>query len=77
MKKQFKSKQQETQIIWKNTTHDPQFNPERKYYGIVDFDKSPSIKVEYACRVRSEAVAIFIEEARMLGGKLGVVSAYK
>lgn len=64
-------------IQWKNIPHEAPFNPERKFYGIVDFDKAPSLIIEYTCRVRSEAVRLFEEEAHLMGGKLGVISAYK
>lgn len=82
MKKQFKKQSQQTdqlgnRIEWKNVPHQAEFNPTTNWYGIIDFDKAPSQIVEYTCRVRSEAVAVFEEEARLSGGKLGVVSAFK
>lgn len=78
--KKFNKKQQpqkETQIEWRNIPHEAKFNPTKNWYGVVDFDKAPSVVITYTSNFRSEAVAIFNEEARLLGGKLSVVSVFK
>jgi hypothetical protein len=76
MKKTFRKQQEESQIVWRNTNHDTSFNPIKKFYGVIKVgDKL--LLTEYESKFRSEVVAIFNEEARLLGGKLDVIGVYK
>ena len=78
MRKTFKKQQDESQIIWKNTTNEPAFNPHKltKYYATIQVGNA-SFLTEYEAKTRSEARTIFEEEARLSGGKLEVISTYK
>ena len=76
MKKNFKKQQQETQIVWKNTTHEAEFSPVKKYYGIIEVGDKSFI-TEYESKFRSEVMAIFNEEARLASGKLTHIGVYK
>lgn len=82
----FKKKRSNTSVTFNKdgrTVFDNRVEPKRdfmkKFYGVIDFkdNKQPSVIVDYTCKFRSEAVAIFEEESRILGGTLGVVSVYK
>lgn len=82
----FKKKRSNTSVTFSKdgrTVFDNRVEPKRdhnkKFYGVIDFkdNKQPSVIVDYVCAFRSEAVAIFSEEARLMGGKLGVVSVFK
>lgn len=76
MKKQFKQPKKESQIAWKNTTHDPKFNPFKKYFACVKIgDKS--YLYEYESKFRSEATIYFNEEARLAGGYVETIGIYK
>jgi hypothetical protein len=76
MKKTFRKQQEETQKVWKNVPHDGQFNPWNNYYSVIKIgDKS--YLTEYESKFRSEAVAVFQEEARLSGGFVETVGVYK
>lgn len=78
MKKTFRKQQEETQIVWKNMSHEPAFNPNKliKYYATIKVGEK-SFLTEYEAKQRSEAVAIFNEEARIAGGRVELVRTYK
>jgi hypothetical protein len=66
----------EDQLVWKNTTHEANFNPMKNWYGIIDIGNK-SYTVEYQSKFRSEVAAIFEEEARLSKGKLTYIGVYK
>jgi uncharacterized protein (UPF0297 family) len=75
--KQYKSKKrEESQIEWKNTSHDPQFNPVNRFYGVIKVGDKNYI-TEYESKFRSEVTAIFEEEARLSNGVLTTVGVFK
>lgn len=76
MKKQFNKRKEETQILWRNTTHESEFSPMKKWYGVIKVGDKNFV-AEYESKFRSEAVAIFDEEARLSGGSLTTVGVYK
>ena len=52
----------------------PKYDRYKKWYGVIDFENSkPSQLMEYESRFRSEAVNIFQNKAKQLGGKLSQV----
>jgi hypothetical protein len=69
MKKTFKKQKEETQIEWRNTTHDPQFNHFKKYYAFAQIE-GKQVVLDYVGKFRSEALAALDEIARINGGKL-------
>lgn len=76
MRKQFRSQREETQIEFKNIPHDAAFNPWKKYFSVIQIgDKS--YLAEYTAKFRSEAVAVFNEEARLSGGHVTTVGVFK
>lgn len=77
MKKTFKRPQEESQLIWKNMSHEGLFNPFRKYYTFVEID-GVEIVLDYIGKFRSEAVAYFEEQARINHGRLtSTIHVYK
>jgi hypothetical protein len=76
MRKQFKKQKEESQIEWKNTTHDAQFSPMKKWYGVIKVGDKNFI-TEYESKFRSEVTALFQEEARLSGGTLTTVGVFK
>ena len=76
MKNTFKNQREDSQIEWKNVEHDAQFNPIKKFYGIINVGDKLFL-TEYESKFRSETKAIFEEEARIMGGKLDVIGVYK
>jgi flavodoxin len=79
MKKTYQKKQTEA---WKQTvfsnTFDAPFNPNKliKFYAVIK-QGDKSFVTEYAAKQRSEAVAIFNEEARLFGGQVEVIGVFK
>ena len=63
-------------IIFKNITHDSPFQPFKKYYGIIEHEGSEKV-FDYVAKFRCEAEAYFDELARLLSGKLKLISFYK
>jgi hypothetical protein len=76
MRKQFKNHKEESQIVWRNTTHDPQFNPWKRWFGVIKVGDKSFITDTYESKFRCEAVAIFEEEARLSKGKLEHVGVF-
>jgi hypothetical protein len=66
----------EDQIKWKNTTHEATFDPFQKYFAVIKINNK-SYLTEYISQFRSEAVAIFNEEARLYGGIVETVGVFK
>jgi hypothetical protein len=66
----------EEQIVWRNTSHEKEFNPLRLWYGIISIGNKNFI-VEYESKFRSECEAIFQEEARLAKGQLTYLGVYK
>jgi hypothetical protein len=60
-----------------SNTHEPKVNLEKKWYGVIDYVDAPSRIATYTTKQRSEAVAIFEEEARLSGGTLCTVGVFK
>ena len=60
-----------------SNTHVPKVNLEKKWYGVIDYLDAPSRIVTYVTKQRSEAVAIFDEEARVTDGKLNAIGVFK
>jgi hypothetical protein len=76
MKKPYKKNQDFMKQTVFSNVHEGQFNPWKKYYGIIKVgDKS--LVAEYTAKFRSEAVAVLEEEARLSGGKLEIVGVFK
>ena len=75
-KKTNNSFRKEDQLVWKNTTHEVAFNPTKNYYAVIKI-KDKSYLTEYVSKFRSEAVAIFNEEARISGGFVETVGVFK
>jgi hypothetical protein len=79
MRKTFKKQPSEA---WKQTvfskTYDAPFNPNKliKFYAVIK-QGDKSFVTEYAAKQRSEAVAIFNEEARLFGGQVEVIGVFK
>jgi hypothetical protein len=78
MRKTFKKQQEETQKVWKSMSNEPAFNPNRltKYYAVINIG-GKSFVTDYEAKYRREAEVIFNEEARLSGGLVEVVRAYK
>jgi hypothetical protein len=77
MRKQYKKQKEETQIIWKNMSHEAPFNPFRKYYAYAEID-GVQVVLDYVGKFLSEAIAALKEDARLNGGRLvSKVYAYK
>jgi hypothetical protein len=78
MKKTFRKQQEESQIIWKNASYDAGFNPNKltKYYAVINIG-GKSFVTDYEAKYRREAEVIFNEEARLSGGFVEVIRAYK
>jgi hypothetical protein len=78
LKKTFRKQQEESQIVWRNQTNEPAFNPNRltKYYAVINIG-GKSFITDYEAKYRREAEVIFNEEARLSGGFVEVVRAYK
>jgi hypothetical protein len=65
-----------SQIKWKSTTHESNFNPVKRYYAVIK-QGDKSFFSEYEGKYRSEAEAIFTEESRLMGGKVEVIGVLK
>jgi hypothetical protein len=78
MRKVFKKQQEESQIVWKSMSNEPKFNPNNltKYYAIIKIGDH-SYVTDYEAKYRMEAEVIFNEEARLSGGFVEVIRAYK
>jgi GMP synthase-like glutamine amidotransferase len=78
LKKTFRKQQEESQIVWRNQTNEPAFNPNRltKYYAVINIG-GKSFVTDYEAKYRREAEVIFNEEASLAGGYVEVVRAYK
>lgn len=56
-------------IAFKNVPQERKFKPVKKWFGTITTDKG-SFLTTYETQQRSEAVAIFKEDARLMNGKL-------
>jgi hypothetical protein len=64
-----KPQQEESQIVFKNTQHDANFNPYRKYYILMEVEGIEKV-YDYVGKFRVEALAYFEEKARMEHGRI-------
>lgn len=76
MNNKFRKQKVETQIQWKNIGNDATFNPWKKYYSVIKIGDT-SYLTEYESKFRSEAVAVFHEEARLAGGYVENIGVFK
>jgi hypothetical protein len=77
-KNTFRKQQEESQKVWRNMNNEPKFNPNKltKYYAIIKIGDH-SYVTDYEAKYRMEAEVIFNEEARLSGGFVEVIRAYK
>lgn len=76
LKKTYKKQQEESQIVWKNSSPDVKFNPLKRWYGVITVGDKNFI-TEYESKFRSEVTALFEEEARLANGQLTAVGVFK